>query len=81
MFALMLAAGLVLPILVELTASRYGLTRALLLGQKILQPAGMQPLSKRRWSARGDLATQDHDSCSIGADAPGKAGPGCRDSL
>ena len=43
MFAPMLAAGLLLPILVELVASRYTLTRALLLGQKPLRASGAAP--------------------------------------
>src|SRR3954447_8938697 len=43
MFAPMLAAGLLLPILVELAASRYTLTRALLLGQKPLRASGAAP--------------------------------------
>ena len=43
MFAPMLAAGLLLPILVELVASRYTLTRALLLGQKPLRTSGAAP--------------------------------------
>lgn len=39
MFVIMLAAGLGLPILVEIVAGRFNLTRMLLLGQKPLRPA------------------------------------------
>jgi surface polysaccharide O-acyltransferase-like enzyme len=43
MFPLMLAAGLLLPILVELVASRHPLARALLLGQKPPRSSGAAP--------------------------------------
>lgn len=42
MFLIMLAAGLTLPILVEIVASRFNLTRMFLLGQKPLKPARAQ---------------------------------------